>query len=93
MESLAAHFNIHSGGKRIHNGNTYTMEAAGYSVAAAAKFASCMQFGHNRFHTGPAFSRDFINRDSAAVIYYLHTVIRQNRHFNMRSIPCKRFIN
>ena len=93
MEALSAHFDVDAGRQRVHHGDAHAVQAAGDRVAAATELAAGMQLGHHGFHAGNAFARHFVDRNASAVIHHAHAAVRQNRHFDVRSVACQRLID
>ena len=93
VESLAAHFDVHAGGQRVHHGDTHAVQTAGNGIAATAELAAGVQLGHHGFHAGDTFARHDIDGDATAIVHDANAVIRQNRDFDMAGVTCQRLIH
>ena len=79
--------------QRVDNARADAVQTAGDLVASAAELAACVQHGVDDLERGTARLRLNVDWNAAAVIHNGDGVALVDRHFNFRTIACKRFVN
>src|SRR5690606_4401008 len=66
--------------QRVHHGDAYTVQTAGYRVSAAAKLASRVKDRHDDFNRGLAFGGVHVHGNSATVIGGPYPAVGEQSH-------------
>ena len=91
--AVALHFYLHAGRKRIHAGNAYAVQAAGYLIALAAELTAGMQDGQNDLYRGHFFFGVLIDGNAAAVVGNRDGIILMDGHVDFGAEPRKGLVD
>ena len=85
--------NIEPLGKRVYYGSADAVKTAGHFVTAAAELAARMQLGKDKIYGISSCLVIDSYRDSSPVVLDSTASVIIDRHFNVRAVTCKRFID
>ena len=90
--AIATHAHNNLSGKRIHNRNAYTVQAAGNLITFAAEFTTCMEDGEYNLDGWDFFLGVLVYGNAAAIVDNGDGVVLMDGNLNVVTIASKSFI-